>query len=75
MKYFSNMTDTSNCLEKKHLMQRLSKAINVGNFTGSFFSTQIYRCTVLNKLTVRGNRPMKLQKIAAGAGAFSLPPF
>ena len=53
-------------------MQRLSRALN---FTRNFFSTQIYRYTVSNKLTGWGYRPMKLQKIAAGARAFSLPPF
>ena len=53
-------------------MQRLGKALN---FTRNFFFTQIYRYTVLNKLTGWGYRPMKLQKVAAGARAFSLPPF
>ena len=45
-KYFSKMTDTSKCLEKrvKDVMQRLSKALNVGNFFPR-------RHTVLNKST------------------------
>ena len=54
-------------------MQRLNKTSNFESFTRKYFSTQIWEYTVLNKLTVVDNRPMKLQKIKAGAKAFSLP--
>ena len=45
--------------------------LNIRRFASNTFFAQIYGYAVFSKLTGRGNRPMKFQKITAAAKSFS----